>query len=189
MPSDSYPLPIVIVQHLHPRQDGAPASTLGRYCALTVKEAEDKELAKPGHVYLAPPDYHLLVERRGTLALSVDPKINYSRPSIDVLFESAAFAWAPALAAVVLTGANRDGADGARLIRERGGLTLAQDPTEADHSEMPRAAIDAGGIERVLPLAEIGETLCALSPPPGSDGGEGAHHPRGSNGRSSSAPP
>jgi len=170
----SYPWPIVVVQHLHPRQASAPAATLDRVAALTVKEGEDKEPVEPGYVYLAPPDYHLLVERGGTLALSVDPKVNYARPSIDVLFESAAHAWAPALVAVVLTGANRDGAAGSRLIHDRGGLTLAQDPQDADHPEMPRAAIDAGGIDRVLALDEIGPALAALAPPRGADGKEGS---------------
>ena len=135
------------------------ADVIGRSSALAVKDAEDKEEVRPGYAYFAPPNYHLLEERNGSLALSVDGKVNWSRPSIDVLFESAVYAFAPALIGVILTGASSDGARGIRLIKEHGGLTIAQDPVTAAHPEMPQAAIDTGSVDKVLTLKEIGELI------------------------------
>jgi len=158
LPAD-FPLPIVIVQHVHPTQDEHFFEPFNNEAKLRVGEAKDKEAANPGQVYFAPPNYHLLVERGGALALSVDEKVNHARPSIDVLFESAAHAWAPHLIGVILTGANHDGAQGLRLIRSLGGLTIAQDPATANCSAMPQAAIDAGGVCETVPLEQIGELL------------------------------
>jgi two-component system chemotaxis response regulator CheB len=160
-----FPLPIIVVQHLHPTGEGYLYDYLNDRCALTVKEAGDKESIRPGHIYFAPPDYHLLVERDETLALSIDEKVNYARPSIDVLFESAAHVWSSDLIGVILTGVNHDGARGLRLIREYGGLTIAQDPATAEYPVMPQAAIDAGGVDRILPLDEIGGFLSTLKAP------------------------
>jgi two-component system chemotaxis response regulator CheB len=111
---------------------------------------------------VAPADYHLLVERDGTLALSVDPKVNWARPSIDVLFESAARAWADAVVAVILSGANDDGARGMKTIRALGGLCIAQDPDTAESPVMPRAAIALACIEHVVTPDEIGELLVGI---------------------------
>ena len=125
-------VPVLVVQHVHRDDDGRFAAHLDAQLELNVCEAQDKVVARPGNVYLAPADYHLLVERSGRLALSIDPKVNWSRPSIDVLFESAAHVWGEALAAVLLSGASADGAKGMRAVKDAGGGTMAQDPTEAE---------------------------------------------------------
>ena len=163
LPGD-FPLPILVVQHLHPSEDGSLYDLLNPRCALTVQEARDKETIRPGQIYFAPPDYHLLVERDETMALSVDGKVNYSRPSIDVLFESAAHVWSANLIGILLTGANHDGAAGLGLIRELGGLTIAQDPTTAEYSVMPQTAIELASVERILSLDAIGKFLSTLNP-------------------------
>jgi two-component system chemotaxis response regulator CheB len=126
---------------------------------LNVKEADEKENIQGGYVYFAPPNYHLLVENNKTFSLSTDEKVNYSRPSIDVLFESAAHVYGPRLAAIILTGANNDGAEGLRLIKEKGGLVIVQDPQSADSSYMPGAALQVVEPDFVLGLPEIGRWL------------------------------
>jgi two-component system, chemotaxis family, protein-glutamate methylesterase/glutaminase len=158
----NYPWPIVVVQHLHPLQDGYFTERFAHRCALTVKEADDKEPIKVGYVYFAPPNYHLLIEDDKTFSLSTDEKVNYARPSIDVLFDCAADVYAPWLAGVILTGANHDGAQGLRRIKEKGGLALVQDPTTAESSFMPKAAIEATAVDYVLSLADIGRLLTEL---------------------------
>ena len=154
-----FALPLVVVQHAHPSQDGYMAEHLDACCALEVREAMDKEKILGGRVYVAPPGYHLLVEKDETFSLSLDKKVNYSRPSIDVLFESAARAWSDRLIGVILTGASNDGAQGIRMIRELGGLTVAQDPLTAERPEMPQAAIDTGAVDRVLKLEDMAPLL------------------------------
>ena len=131
------------------------ARLLGAHCALPVTEADDNEPVVAGRVYVAPPDYHLLVEP-GRLALSVDEPVRFSRPSIDVLFESAADAYGARALGVVLTGANDDGAAGLARIKQRGGGAVVQDPAEAERPEMPAAALAATEVDAVLPLTEIG---------------------------------
>ena len=116
----------------------------------------------PGWVYLAPSDYHLLVERGGTFALSTDPREQYSRPSIDVLFESAADAYASRVVGVILTGANPDGAAGLARIRRRGGFAVVQDPATADRAAMPEAAMARAGADEVVALSEIAPLLTRL---------------------------
>lgn len=152
---DTYPLPILIVVHVPPDRASALPDLFAARCRLPVKEAEDKEVALPGVVYFAPADYHLLVEHGGSLALSVDDPVNYSRPAIDVLFESAADAFGPALVGIVLTGANHDGAAGLKAIAEAGGLTIVEDPASAASATMPAAAIVACPTARVLDLPRI----------------------------------
>lgn len=154
-----FTLPVIVVVHLPPDRPSLLPDLFAARCSLPVKEAEDKEPIDAGTVYLAPPDYHLLVEPGGTLALSVDAPVRYSRPSIDVLFESAADVWGPALVGVVLTGANPDGARGLRAICEAGGVALVQDPHEAQVPVMPQAALDACPAARALPLREISRAL------------------------------
>jgi len=161
LPED-FPLPVLVVQHLPPGNGGYLVESLDQKCAMVVKEAEEKETLRPGCMYIAPPDYHLLVERDETLSLSVDEKVNYSRPSIDVLFESAAYAWSSGVIGVILTGASTDGSKGLALIKERDGMTIVQDPTIAEQPIMPRAAIDAADVDHVLGLEEIGELLIEL---------------------------
>lgn len=158
-----YPLPIVVVQHLHPSQDSGFVEHFAGQCALTVKEAEEKEPIRAGCIYFAPPNYHLLIEEDKTFSLSVDEKVNYARPSIDVLFESAADAYGPRIIGVILTGANNDGARGLRLIKERGGLTVVQDPRTAESAYMPQAALEATPVDYVLPLREMGRLLLEIA--------------------------
>jgi two-component system chemotaxis response regulator CheB len=154
--------PIVIAQHRHPDSpEGALAELLHLRSDRPVVDVEDKMPIEPRHVYVAPPDYHLLVER-GSLALSIDARIKFSRPSIDVLFESAAYAYGPAVVGIILTGANEDGAAGLARIKERGGVALVQDPAEAVRRRMPDAAIAATKADAVLPLEELGKFLYGL---------------------------
>ena len=138
--------------------EGALVSYLQARSPLPVAEAEDKDAIEPGRIYLAPADYHLLVEP-GRFALSIDAPVKHSRPSIDVLFESAADAYDESTAAVVLTGANDDGSQGLRQVRRRGGVTLVQDPATAVRREMPEAAIATGVVDRVLSLEQIAFAL------------------------------
>ncbi|GEM_PF-96362 len=138
-----FPWPVLAVVHLHPRQKGGFVDLLDRRCSLRVKEAEDKEALAPGYVYFAPADYHLLLEPGLTLALSSDDKVRFSRPSIDVLFESAALACRSRLIGVLLSGAGDDGAEGLCRIREQGGLVVVQDPARAEHPAMPLAGLNA----------------------------------------------
>jgi two-component system, chemotaxis family, protein-glutamate methylesterase/glutaminase len=147
----------VVVLHRQPvRSELVPV--LARGNRLPVREAEDKAPLEPATVHVAPPDYHLLVER-GWLALSTDEPVRYSRPSIDVLFESAAGAFADRLVGVVLTGASDDGTDGARAIRRHGGIVIVQDPTTAEQAIMPGSVIDAGLADRVVPLPELAASI------------------------------
>ncbi len=153
-------LPLAIVQHRAPGSSGL-AEFLQRSSALPVVEVEDKQPIAAGRAYLAPPDYHTLVSG-ARFALSTDAPVRHARPSIDVLFESAAADYGPAAVGVILTGASDDGAAGLASIRQRGGLGLVQDPSDAACAVMPRAAL-AGGADRVLPLAELAPALCALA--------------------------
>ena len=123
----------------------------------------DKEIIKPGWVYVAPANYHMLMEKGGTIALSVDERVNWSRPSIDVLFQSAALACEGRLTSVVLSGANADGAQGTKRVKAAGGLTMAQDPIEAEYRVMPQAAIDTGAVDLVLGARELGHRLIHLA--------------------------
>lgn len=159
----TYPLPLVVVQHLHPSQDSSFIERFASRCALRVKEADDKEAIKAGHIYFAPPNYHLLIEEDQIFSLSIDEKVNYTRPAIDVLFASAVDVYGPALIGVILTGANHDGAQGLRLIKERGGLVIVQDPGTAENAYMPRAALEATTADYVLSLPEIGQFLLEIS--------------------------
>lgn len=152
-----FPAALLLVQH-RARASEALAEVLQESSQLPVAEAEDKDPLLPGRVYVAPADYHLLVER-GHLALSTEEPVLFSRPSIDVLFETLADAYGPAAMGVVLTGANRDGAAGLRRIVERGGAALVQDPRTAESPTMPAAAIAAVVRAPVLPLEEIGPAL------------------------------
>jgi len=154
-----YPVPIVVVQHLHPWQDDYHLEHFGDQCALAVKEARDKESIEAGNIYFAPPNYHLLINDDRTFSLSIDDKVNYARPSIDVLFESAVDVYAPWLVGVILTGANNDGAQGLRLLKEKGGIAIVQDPQTAESGYMPKAALEATRVDYVLSLPEIGKLL------------------------------
>jgi two-component system, chemotaxis family, protein-glutamate methylesterase/glutaminase len=157
-----FPLPIAVVQHRGTESESQLALLLQLHCALPVSEAGDKEPMNGGHVYLAPPDYHLLVDD-GRFALSTEGRVLHARPSIDVLFESAADSYRDRVLALVLTGASSDGSHGAARIRERGGRVVAQDPETAEAPLMPRSAIVAGAVDEVLPLTQIGAFLNAVT--------------------------
>jgi two-component system chemotaxis response regulator CheB len=160
LPKD-FPVPIAVVQHRYRTSNEGLPAFLRRHAQLAVVDTTDKEWIKPGTVYLAPANYHLLVER-GELSLSVDEAVAYSRPSIDVLFESAAMAYGSNVIGVVLTGANADGAKGATRIKERGGFVVVQDPATAESPAMPQATVDATRVDRILPLDRIGPFLVEL---------------------------
>lgn len=157
LPSN-FALPIVAVQH-RSRESELFASVMQRMVKLPVHEAEDGvPIVAPG-IYLAPADYHLLLEPGGRCALSTDEPVSYSRPSIDVMFESAADAYGSGVVAVLLTGANQDGARGLAKVRAAGGVAIVQDPKTADSPEMPAAAIASGAVDTVLPLDDIAGEL------------------------------
>ena len=151
---DDFPIPLAVAQHRGTESSEVLVRLLQKHTALEVVEASDKDPVASGHVYIAAPDYHLLAER-GSFALSTEGEVRHSRPSIDVLFESASDAYAERLVGVILTGANQDGAAGLRKIRNAGGVTVVQDPTTADRREMPEAAIAAVPEAKVLPLETI----------------------------------
>jgi two-component system chemotaxis response regulator CheB len=159
---DASTVPIVVAQHRGPGAGERLAQLLQRSTELTVREAEDKDRLTPGSVYLTPPDYHTLVESDGTLALSTEGLVRHARPSIDVLFHSAAEAYHERCVGVVLTGANDDGAEGLARIKQLGGVAVVQDPRTAERREMPAAAIEATHADIVLPLEEIGAFLRGL---------------------------
>lgn len=154
-------LPIALVQHRHRDSDALLARFLQDQTALRVCEVEDKQAIEPGRIYVAPANYHLLVER-GHFSLSVEAPVRYSRPSIDVAMTSASDAYGHRAIGVVLTGANADGAHGLRRIADRGGLAVIQDPGTAEVAAMPAAALALVTTARVLPLDRIGPFLAEL---------------------------
>jgi two-component system, chemotaxis family, protein-glutamate methylesterase/glutaminase len=160
--SPVFPLPIVVVQHRSKDSDGQLCEYLAGDVSLPVSEPEDKEEIMPGRVYLAPRDYHLLIETR-SFALSTARPLGFARPSIDVLFESAADQFRERTIGVILTGANRDGARGLAAIKSRGGFAIVEDPSSAASREMPEAAITFTKPDLVLPLNEIAHELFKLS--------------------------
>lgn len=160
----TFALPIVVVQHRSPDAPGLLAELLQARTGLNVVEAEDKRSISPGHVYIAPPNYHLLIER-GFFSLTTDAPVRYSRPSIDVTFVSAADEYGRATIGVVLTGANTDGALGLRRIADRGGYTLVQDPATAESPIMPQAALHAVPTARPVPLDQLARHLIGIAPP------------------------
>jgi two-component system chemotaxis response regulator CheB len=160
----SFALPIAVVLHRHKEADDSLVTILGRDLALPVHEVVDKDSIQAGHVHVGPSDYHLLVEAM-YFSLSTDEPVQYARPSIDVLFDSAADAHAARAIAVVLTGANRDGAEGAREIRRRGGTVVVQDPKTAECAVMPEAAIQAVPDALIRSPEDIGRLLLELALP------------------------
>lgn len=154
LPAD-YGLPVMIVVHIPPDKKSVLAELFQAKCGIEVHEAEAKEPISGGTAYFAPPDYHLLVETDKTLSLSNDEPVLYSRPSVDVLFESAADAYGSGLIAIVLTGANPDGAKGLKAVVDAGGTAIVQRPAGAYASAMPEAAIAACPEAQVLSLKEI----------------------------------
>ena len=158
-----FALPIIVVQHMDPNSRDYLSDHLNRKCNIQVKEAEDKESIMDGVAYIAPANYHLLVEEDRTLSLSVDDLVNYSRPSIDVMFETAAEVYKRRLVGIVLTGANSDGSKGLTKIKTLGGLAIVQDPATAHVDYMPKAAIASTRVDHILALEEIASLLTELS--------------------------
>jgi two-component system chemotaxis response regulator CheB len=165
---DTTTIPIAIAQHRHRDSGPGLSDVLQQSSSIPIADADDSEPILNGRVYLAPPDYHLLVEKT-CFRLSKEGPVHYSRPSIDVLFESAADSFGPAVLGVVLTGANDDGATGSARIRQKKGRVIVQDPETAEARAMPQAVIAAGAADRVLSVAEIAAFLARHCSP---DGGE-----------------
>lgn len=157
-----FSLPIVIVQHRRHDSESGLCEYLDKFSSLPVSEPDDKEQLLCGHVYLAPRDYHMLIENR-SFALSTLPPVRFARPSIDVLFESASDSFGSHTIGIILTGANADGARGAAAIKARGGLLIVQDPDGADCRDLPAAAIAQATPDWILPLNLIAPHLIALS--------------------------
>lgn len=160
---DSFQTPILIVQHRVPTKDSYLTASLNCKSVLTVKEAEDKEEVKKATVYFAPGGYHMLLEKEMSIGLTVDPPVSFARPSIDVLFETAAYACKEKLIGVILTGANSDGSEGVKLIKKFGGVTIAQDPDSAESPVMPTAAIATGFIDSIKATEEIAPHIITLT--------------------------
>lgn len=148
---------VIIILHRKPGASGEEllVELLRARTDWVVQEAEEKEVLMPGHIYVAPPDYHLLIETDHTLSLDVSEKVNYSRPSIDVTFESAAEVFGPHLLAILLSGANADGTEGMMHVKEKGGCCIAQAPSSAEVSYMPQQAIDRVKVDAVLDVEQI----------------------------------
>jgi two-component system, chemotaxis family, protein-glutamate methylesterase/glutaminase len=161
LPAD-FGLPVVVILHQPPSRPSLLADLFGRKCRLPVVEAYDKAQVEPGHIYFSPPDYHLMMESDFTFGLSVDGPVNFSRPSIDVLLESAAASIGEGVLAIILTGTNADGARGMKAVRAAGGTGWVQAPQGAHSPTMPRAALEIGGADAVLDLDEIAQALCRL---------------------------
>lgn len=162
LPAD-FRIPIIIVQHISPTSENYMVEFLNNTTSLNVKEVDEKEPIKPGMVYISPPNYHILIEEDETFSLSADEKVNYSRPSIDVLFYSASDIYKKDLIGVILTGANDDGARGLFTIRKNGGLGIVQEPSTAEAPQMPKAAILEANPEHILEINEIAKLLIELS--------------------------
>lgn len=164
--SKDYPLSVALVQHIGSESPQILAQFFSGLCSVSVKEAEDKEKIEPSHVYLAPVGYHLMISEDFTFSLTVEEPVNFARPSIDVLFETAAVAYREKLIGVVLTGSNEDGAAGLAAIKNYGGVTIAQDPNTAQFPPMPLAAINLVAPDLILPVEKISSFLVGLKSSP-----------------------
>lgn len=162
LPAD-FPQAVMVVQHIAPSADDALAQRFQRRCSLPVREAEDKQPIIPGVVFVAPADFHLMVEPELRFSLSREERVNYSRPSIDVLMETASEVFCSRLTGVILTGASADGAVGLAAIKRMGGRAIVQAPETAEVDIMPKAALAACEADAVLPLDDIGPALAELA--------------------------
>jgi two-component system, chemotaxis family, protein-glutamate methylesterase/glutaminase len=161
LPAD-FPAAIIVVQHLSPQYRSYLAEILSRRTALQVKQAEEGELLRPGTVYIAVPNKHLLVDPNGTLSLSDTAKVNFVRPAADKLFTSVAESFKSRAIAVVLTGGDGDGGLGVVAIKKSGGIVIAQDEASCECFSMPQSAINTGTVDFVLPLDAIANQLVSL---------------------------
>lgn len=159
----NFSIPLIIVQHISADSENYLIHILNDLKCLKVKEADEKEQPQPGYAYVAPPNYHLLIESDQTFTFTVDERVNYARPSIDVLFETAAEAYRDQLIGIILTGANNDGSQGLKKIKELGGMAIVQDPETAEVDSMPKAAIQSCAVDYILSLEEIAAFLNKLS--------------------------
>jgi len=157
-----FPVPVLVVQHLDPRHRTVIADVLGRRANMPVKLARDGEKADAGTIYVAPPNYHLLVGENGALTLSSSELVHFLRPSADLLFESVAGSYGPRAIACVLTGTGSDGVMGASAIKSRGGTVIAEDPELAEFRGMPEAVVASGVVDFILPLDEIATVIRGL---------------------------
>ena len=160
--SKGFKTPIIIVQHISAHSDSNWIQLLNDAYNVDIKEADEKELIENGKVYFAPPNYHLLIEKDKTFSLTIDERVNYARPSIDVLFESAAEAYKNKVIGIILTGSNNDGTNGIKRIQECGGLAIVQDPKTAEAAYMPISAISAIQPDYILSLEDIIKLLIKL---------------------------
>ena len=154
--------PIIIVQHISAHSDSQWIQLLNDIYSIDIKEADEKEKIENGKVYFAPPNYHLLIEMDKSFSLTIDERVNYARPSIDVLFESAADAYKNKLIGIILTGSNSDGTNGIKRIQEYGGLAIVEDPKTAEAAYMPTSAIAAIQPDYILSLEDIIKLLIKL---------------------------
>lgn len=159
----NYPIPIIIVQHRSKEDNTMLEEVLQQKAIITIKQAEEKKRITGSTVFIAPADYHLLVENDRTFSLTIDETVRYSRPSIDVLFESAAHVYKNKLVGIILTGANNDGADGIKVIHSLGGHTIAQNPDETSFPIMPAESIRTGAVRQILLLKDIREFLITIT--------------------------
>jgi chemotaxis protein methyltransferase CheR len=152
-------IPIIVTQHLHPLEDRGLAEILNTKSRVKVVTADDNLKIVPNRIFVGPPDHHLLINENGCFSLSKEAKVNHSRPSIDLMFRSASLAFGGRIVGIILTGANDDGADGIKTIRQKGGYTIAQDPETAEFKAMPLAAIETGMVDKILNLKEIADYI------------------------------
>lgn len=160
---DSFEFPVLITKHLAEGDEFGLIDILNKSSKVSVELVDDKQKIESGHVYLAPGGYHLQVEEEGLMSLSADERVAHSRPSIDVLFQTAADVYGRSVIAVILTGANRDGAAGIRAVHKKGGVTIAQNPDSAEVHIMPKEAISTGCVDHVLELDEIAPFVLNLT--------------------------
>src|SRR5665647_1282864 len=157
-----FSIPVIIVQHVSAHSNNQWIKLLNDKSNLYIKEADEKEKIENGTIYIAPANYHLMIEKNKTFSLTIDERVNYARPSIDVLFESAAEAYKDKLIGVILTGSNNDGTNGIKRIKECGGLAIIQNPETAESSYMPASAIATNQPDYILSLEEITALLIKL---------------------------
>jgi two-component system chemotaxis response regulator CheB len=159
----NFKTPVIIVQHVGKQSDNKWIELINNISNICIKEADEKEIITPGLAYVAPPNYHLLIEKTKTFSLTVDERVNFARPSIDVLFESAAEALKNKLIGVILTGSSTDGTKGLKRVKECGGVTIVQDPSTAESDYMPASAIAAIQVDYILPLEGIVDLLIRIT--------------------------
>lgn len=161
LPSD-FPAPVLIVQHLDPRHKSLMAEILQRHCRMKVIEAEHEVMMEPSMVYIAPPNKHMLVSEGKMIVLTSSDFVHFSRPSIDLLFESVAAVYGDKAIGVILSGTGMDGSMGIKAIKERGGTTIAQNEETSEHFGMPQAAISTGAVDFILPIQDIAHAILTL---------------------------